>query len=372
MALPMVMKRPGALATQAGFWLAVVILVGACADQGTHAATSATPTSSTTPVSAGLTCEMPFISSSDFVNSGQSFYGRSQGTAGFLKLTDGSFRADPNGALVQDAGPQYQYRTVAQPVLPGDPNGNRWWDPSANRWLPVPSPQIAPDGTSYVYNIGPEVHVVTVATGADRLIFEQPSGVAPIWLVYRGDGILMTINNQYKGGGGSVITVPAEQVGVWRLDPGGAAPQRIDTQPLAGFIGAGTYLWQVENETLVRYDLASTRRDSWFFDAGRGMQLLAIDPAGNPIVWTYGLAPGQVQQGLLEIWVISGHNDAKQFYSETYGGVPHIYGINTQDGPLAVDRHGVWFGSTMGLYLLDTTGFHKVADAPGIPVGLCR
>jgi hypothetical protein len=317
-----------------------------------------------------LNCEIPFINSTEYVAGGQGFYGRAQGAAGFLKLPDGTFRADPNGALVQ--GSSAQYRTVASPTLPGDVYGDRWWDGPANRWLPVASSQIAPDGRSYVYGLGPEIHIVTVATASESIVFRQPSGAAPVWLVYRNDGIYLSVNNQYKGTGGSVQTLPADQVGVWRVDPGGAAPQRVLSQPIAGVMGNGTFVWAVDNETLTREDLASTRRDAWFSDQGRGMQILGVDPSGNPVVWTYGQAAGQLQLGLLEIWSVNAPNAATELYSETYAPLPKIYGVNVQEGPLAVDRHGVWFGASTGLYLYDPTGFHKVAEMPGIPVGPCR
>jgi hypothetical protein len=375
--------------------LTAAVLVGACSGQGTHAAASssattiataspsraASPAASTTPVVASLTCEIPFVSSSEFVSSGRQMYDLEQGTPGFLKLPEGSFRPDPNGAMT--VGSNGRYHTVVKPILPGDSNSGLWWDGPANRWLAVPSLQVSPDGTSYVYNLGPEVHQVTVATGADRLLFRQPSGLPPVnlfglasRLVYRGDGVYLSVNDHYKGPGGSILPVPAGQIGLWRLDPGGAAPQRLLTQSVGGssfmvtdMVGHHTVLWTVENlRTLVRYDLASTRKDAWFSDPGRLMDILGVDPTGNPIVWTF-------EGGLTKIWLVSGPNAGNTFYSETYAypsGGPTIYGVNLYGFPLAVDRHGVWFGASTGLFLYDATGFHKVADVPGIPVGPCQ
>lgn len=304
-------------------------------------------------------------------------YTTAQGTAGFLKLPEGTFRADPNGGLAQDSGGRY--RTVAAPTLPGELDGDRWWDGQANRWLPVPSLQVAPDGTSFVYDLGPEVHLVTVATGADRVLFRQPSGLPPVnlstganRLVYRNEGIYLTVSDQYKGPGGSVLSVPADQVGLWRLDPGGAAPRRLLTQSVgeSGYMvtdmsGDGIVLWTVENGALVLYDLANSSKDAWFSDPGRAMQLLGVDPTGNPIVWTFS-------GGQLKIWRVSGPNAADAFYSETYTGVPTIYGSAAQFGPLPADSHGVWLGATTGLFLYDASGLHKVAPTPGIPAGPCR
>jgi hypothetical protein len=124
---------------------------------------------------------------------------------------------------------------------------------------------------------------------------------------------------------------------------------------VSGFLESGAIVWDVNNDMLVREDIASGTVDSWFSDPGRGMQLLAVDGA---IVWTYGPAPGAVQGGLLKVWRIGvgAPNAGQQIYSETYTGVPSLYGVNSHRGPMALDSHGVWFGSTTGLYLLDKGG----------------
>jgi hypothetical protein len=343
--------------------VASVVLVAGCGQASLTTSPPASPSQASvnrTPTPAqSPTCEIAFVSSD---SSGQRIYSTDQGAAGFLTLPTGTFRPDPNGAMTQTS--TGQYRTVAAPILQGGVDPDRWWDRPANRWLPVSNQQIAPDRASYVYEFGPEVHLVVIATGADRLLFRQPSGLPPIWLAYRGDGIYLSVNDNYKGPGGSVRTVPADQVGVWQLDPGGAAPRRLLTHPVAGFMSDPAIVWTVENDALVRFDLASGEKNAWFSDPGRGLQILAIDPAGKPIVWTYA-------DGLLKIWRVDGTSVAHGFYSERYTGVPSIYGSNAQHGPLAADSHGVWFGATTGLFLYDVTGLHKVADSPGIPVGPC-
>lgn len=228
--------------------------------------------------------------------------------------------------------------------------------------------------------LGPEVHLVTVATGADRLIYRQPSGFPPAnyssphLLAFQGDAIYVSVDTFYKTPGGGSSQVPVDQAGVWRIDPGGAAPRRLLTDGIDGILGAGGVIWSVEHDhtsprkdTLVRYDLASARKDSWFTDADSGMELLGLDRDGRPIVWTYD------NQGHIKIWLVSGPEAAKDFYSETYAHYVSIYaGNNREFGYLAADSHGVWFGSTNGLYLYDASGMRKVADKPGIPLGQCR
>lgn len=270
---------------------------------------------------------------------------------------------------------QDTYRTVATPVLSGqvDTAPDRWWDALAQRWLPVANEQIAPDGASYVYRQGPEIHLVTVASGMDRIVFRQASGFTPVWLVYRAGALYFSVNDAYKGPAGSIRSVPPDQVGLWQLDPAvGGSPHRLRPSPVDGLMDGGTTVWRVTNDTLVRDDIGSGRTESWLSDPGRGMQLLGADPAGDPIIWTFGPVPGASQGGLLKVWQVTGPSAASLIYSETYSGVPSIYGANAERGPLAVDSHGVWFGATSGLYLLDRGGFRKVAAAPGIPVGACQ
>ena len=341
--------------------------VPAAAATGSPASASA----SQNPAASSLACEIPFVSSSEITNRGDRIYSTGQGTAGFLKLPEGTFRPDPNGAVVLLPD---QYHTVATPVLTGqyDTAPDRWWDDAAQRWLPVANQQIAPDGASYVYRLGPEIHLVTVATGADRVMFRQPSGFVAVWLVYRPDAVYFSINDNYKGGGGSIKSPPPDQVGLWKIDAAGGRVHRLVSSPVAGLMAGETTVWSVDNDSLVQKDVVSGKTDSWFSDPGRGMQLLGMDPVGNPLVWTYGAAPGAAQGGLLKMWRITGPNAALSFYSETYGGVPSVLGVNSQRGPVAVDSHGAWFGATTGLYLLDAGGFHRVAQAAGIPVGPCQ
>jgi hypothetical protein len=54
-----------------------------------------------------------------------------------------------------------------------------------------------------------------------------------------------------------------------------------------------------------------------------------------------------------------------------------LYSSSTQEGPLAavslIDSHGVWFGSSSGLWLLQPDGkIVKVTEAPVFPLGDCR
>lgn len=329
---------------------------------------SPSPTTSTV-----MLCELPFVAAS------QRIYETGDGTAGFLKLPGGTFRADPAGSMSQ--APSGQYFVGAAPALPGAFfTPQRSWDATVKRWVPVPPQQVSADGTSYVYQVGPDVHLVVVATGTDKVIYRQPSGFPPTnWsgpqlLTFVAGGVYFSVDAAYKGSGGSAITVPADQVGLWRIDPASGQSRRVLSVSAVGLITTdGTALWTIFEDnassptgTLVRYDLSSGRADQWYSVSGSGMDLLGLDPAGNLIVWTYDY------QGGLKIWRVSPPNGAAAIDSETYSGnVPYYGGNQFEFGPLVTDEHGVWFGSTNGVFIYHQSGLNKVADAAGIPVGQC-
>jgi len=325
---------------------------------------------------------MPFIAAS------QRIYETGEGTAGFLKLPEGTFRADANGTLTQASSGQYFLGS--SPALPGTFfTGYRTWNPTAKRWLPVPAQQVATDGATYVYQAGPDVHLVTVATGADKVIYHQPSDMPPInlaglWLLAYVDGVVyLSVNSVYKGPGGSLQSIPPDQVGVWRIDPAVRPPSRVlttggsvsgGTRGVIGLIANdGKALWAVEDDssspptgTLMRYDLGTAQVARWFSVAGDGMDLLGFDSGGNAIVWTYDY------QGGLRIWIVSAPDTANAIDSETYSGnVPFYAGNNSEFGSLVTDSYGVWFGSISGLFLYNQAGFRKVVPATGIPIGQC-
>ncbi|MGA8921766.1 MAG: hypothetical protein WB682_01360 [Candidatus Dormiibacterota bacterium] len=319
------------------------------------------------------TCEMPFVAAS------QRMYSTGDGSAGFLKLPEGSFRADPDGSITQALSGQYF--VGRSPALPGAFfTGNRSWDVAAKRWLPVPAEQVAADSASYIYQVGPDEHLVMVGTGTDKVIYHQPSGMPPAnWagtqlLAYIDGSVYLSVHSTYGGEGGSVQSIPPDQVGVWRIDVAGGPPTRLLTFALDGLItNDGTKLWTIEDNnadpptgSLVTYELKTAQATQWFSVPNSGMDLLGFDTNGNAIVWTYDY------QGDLKIWIVSAPNAVVAIDSETYSGnVPFYSGNHLEFGSLVSDRHGTWFGSVNGLYLYDQSGLHKVAEESGIPVGQC-
>lgn len=280
-----------------------------------------------------------------------------------------------------EQAPSGQYFIGSKPSLPGAFfTPHRSWDAIAKRWLPVPAEQVAADGASYVYQVGPDVHLVTVATGSDKLIYHQPSGLPPAnlegpeTLAYVDGIVYVTVASSYKGAGGSVQQTPPDQAGLWRIDPAGGAPTRLSTVAIYGLVTVdGTRLLAIEDDnaspptgSLVVYDFKTLHATPWFSVPGSGMDVLGYDTQGHPIIWTYDYNGG------LKIWIVSAPSIASEIDSEAYtGNVPFYAGNGLEFGALVSDRHGIWFGSVNGLFLYEQSGLRKVADETGIPVGPC-
>jgi hypothetical protein len=237
--------------------------------------------------------------------------------------------------------------------------------------VPVGLSSISPDGKTYVYLASDGLHRVDVATGADTLIYGRPQGVlGGQVLAYQADGVYIVFPSAVKNGSGGGITNPSDQVGVWRIDDTSGTAIRIRPSDLVGSMAAGA-LWITSvtgaalDATLVRIDLHTGEQTVWFTEPGRMIQFLGVDVSGSPIVWTFA-------DGHLEIWHITGPNQATNLYSLDYTGAPHIFGPEMQQGLLVADQNGVWFGASDGLYLYDSAGFRQVAVTSGIPAGPCR
>jgi hypothetical protein len=316
-------------------------------------ATSAqAPSPSPTPQ---IACELPYLTTN----------GRSPFTAvGFLKLPGDVFSPDPTaGSALPPGGVQ------ASPV-PGAGATQPWWDAQAMRWVPVDLSSVSPDGQSYVYLSADGLHRVLVATGADQLVYRRPQGVLGGQVLGYQSDVYIVFPSGVKDGAGGVITNPPNQVGVWRIDLAAKTGTRIRSSDIVGSMASGA-LWITPvsgnqlGDSLDRIDLGTGNQTVWFSDPGRTIQFLGVDNAGLPIVWTFA-------NGHLEIWRVAAPNQATNFYSIDYAGVPAIFGPEMQQGLLVADEHGVWFGASDGLYIYDAAGFRKIATTSGIPSGPCQ
>jgi len=93
--------------------------------------------------------------------------------AGFVTFPAATLKPDPSAALEVADSSQPIYRTVAQPHLYGR-GGAMFYDRARSRWVPAPREAVSTDGARYAYATGDpnaqKLHVVEVATGADRVI----------------------------------------------------------------------------------------------------------------------------------------------------------------------------------------------------------
>src|SRR5690348_1211726 len=133
----------------------------------TQTASPLTPPSSS-PASVALSCRLPITWN---VNTGQGYVRK----AGFLRFPDRSVTEDPSA-----------------------PVGSWFFDRAFSRWVPVLREAVSNDGLRYAYTTGSafqntagSVHVVDIASGADRTIY---SGNTVYRVVYFApEGIYLTL-----------------------------------------------------------------------------------------------------------------------------------------------------------------------------------
>jgi hypothetical protein len=194
-----------------GVQLAVLVtglaLLAACGGAGSEAGPRATastiasnPPESSPSISLSPTASSsPAASSAIRLNCQLAVYQVGRQKTGFIHFPSGNFVEDPAGAMVAvppptDRGAIALRRTVKEPQLQGP--GGPFYSWSAARWLPVEREAVSPDGLRYTYAepywstasypSGSRVHVVNVATGLDRVIYD----VAPYTVIdFASEGI---------------------------------------------------------------------------------------------------------------------------------------------------------------------------------------
>src|ERR1700687_4566942 len=239
-------------------------------------------------------------------------------------------------------------------------------------WLRVGRPMLAPDGKRYAYwTANPsldEIHVVDVATGADRVVYSGP--ILFIVLSFESDAIYVVhaINPKQgafellfrlePAGGGTPTLVPGSdrhmyQFG-WVLISDGAA-WGIDV-----LVQGNVYTYSI-----LRLDLATARVTQWLL----GPQ--------DDLVWPLGTdaAHRLYVQGVRqhELWRLAAPVRADQ--------LPNPGPIRLGDsvggpGGFVSDSQGVWFGGRGSVWLYSNAGVPKqfVVGLPGSdtwPAGPC-
>lgn len=300
-----------------------------------------TPGTSLIPISpVGFDCRLPFVQQ----------VGAGKWQAGFLTLPPGNFEADPSSP----------------------PPG--YYDVAVSKWIPVGRNAVAPDGLHYAVMSGgspsqtpgpPRLHIVAAATGVERVIDlalpdSQPYGVED----YAADGICIG-----SGWEGAVF-------GHWRVDPASGRIAALGSGELLLDDGTG-HAWRsavdprdpqparsamsgepLPNE-IVRRDLNTGTDEVWFFYPGFSLAIAGKFVGGGLLVWA-------------EADTSSHPNASHEYWLVSAPGHSQLFGYIDFGGQTMADSHGIWMGSSNGLYLFTLDGgVRRVSDRPGDPENGC-
>jgi hypothetical protein len=255
-----------------------------------------------------------------------------------------------------------------------------------SRWLPVGITAVSPDSAHYAYSEFVDspfrhsrVHVVDVATRVDRVVYSQTS---------QDHGFYVVLDYQAAGVYVGDVGPSGESInGLWRLDPKTQSVQMLapisEPGSRQGFylIGAGgawygdvapgdapPHLGIAPMDRLLRFDLTTRARLPWFRRQGMEVEGLGFDGAGRPIVRAAKMSDPSTSTSQ-ELWLVTAPGVANQFYSGPGSTSPAF--LSLVGAPLA-DDHGLWFGTSAGIYLYTPDGkFQKVSSAVGEVAGRC-
>jgi hypothetical protein len=271
----------------------------------------------------------------------------------------GTLKSDPTAAVeVVDAN-QSIYRTAAQPHLYGRGRAI-FYDRARSRWVPAPREAVSADGARYAFTAGDanaqKLHVVEVATGAERVIDLAGFPLIALVLDFAAAGIYLT--SGYEG----------PPVDLWMVDLGTSGLRKVaDVHGVAAL--SGSFLWLSTQEgpppenayfptdSAVRYNPASRQRVIWFQRPGAGqVWVRGFDHQGAPVVSVTPPWPNTQAA----IWVVP------------QPGVEQLI----DDGRLGLnvgvaDAHGLWLDNSWGLFLYTGGKLTRVADGSGRAVGSC-
>ena len=239
---------------------------------------------------------------------------------------------------------------------------------SARRWLPVFPSQIAPGGAYYTYNEvsgQPEVervHVVDLATGADRVVAQGGDDTGYEAFDVEADGIYVSRPNN------GPTTLP----GLWRMDPRTGAVTRLDATHVWRFVNGDYAYTSVPNpadpvveqggeapDTLLRLDLRSGTLVQLYRVRGAFADVLGFDWTHRPIVIV-----GGTQVGLA---ILTGPSTAQPIpVGEAKLTFDHV------DRSLVADSDGFWFTADQGVFRYTSGGgIRQVWGRPARIAGAC-
>ena len=269
---------------------------------------------------------------------------------GFISFPSGSYAADPGGSI-KSKGFGLAY------------------DRGYKRWLPVDWRHVSDDGTQYAYVTYSDtvpspgaysvIHIVNVATGADRVVTRSGQYVIND---YAGIGVYLSAWIPGRDG-------PGPQIG-WVLDPStGGVRELPGGQKYGYWVGSGAG-WRTDYNPadptvhqgmtgpnrLTRVDLASGTEATWLYREGADwVQVLGFDKEGHPIVSS---GTGQAVAVLL----LTDATHRSQLFSAT----------GFMNGAIS-DSHGIWFNNESATYLYTaSSGLREVASTGGQIAGGCH
>jgi hypothetical protein len=277
--------------------------------------------------------------------------------AGFVTFPAGILKPDPTATLEIVDSNQSIYRTASQPQLYGR-GGAVFYDRARSRWVPARREAVSADGARYAYSSGDvntqKLHVVEVATGADRVLDLAGFPFIALVLDFATAGIYLT--SGYEG----------PPSGLWLVDLNTGSYRKVaDVRGVTAL--SGGFLWLSTQEgqppenayfpsdSAIRYDPASGQRAIWFQRPGSGQVWVAgFDAQGAPVV---NVAPAG-QGTVWATWLVR------------QPGVGQLI----DDGGLSVgasDAHGLWLDNSSGLFLYAGGKLTRVAGGSGHAVGKC-
>ncbi len=253
-------------------------------------------------------------------------------SGGFVTIPGGSFTLAPE--TVSDRPPEQV---------------SGWtYSTKVSSWLPVRPEAVSPDGSRYAWieylsNRDQRVHVVDAATNKDSVLVATGDLDFPQW---QPDGIYLDhhlIGTDYgRGlvrldpvtGESTEVSVPdVGKSGGWVVHAGGAWLADWHPGPMIS-LDRGA-------DRLRRYDLATGRVDTWFYDSSRGVELQGFDSADHPVVGLEDWGSGQPR------------NPRLLTLTQPNVGTTLWAADGVFDMSVRPDAHGLWFLSiTQGIWLL--------------------
>ena len=362
--------------------LLVLVILSACGPPAktgpagpSASISSATAAASASSPQASLACRLPLA---DYEHSAD--YSTGSLKAGFVTFPGAALTIDPNGAFEGPAA-NGLVKSAVQPYLYGEA-GRATFTRRYGRWLPAAVAAVSPDSSHYAYAesyndaTGPRsrIHVVDAASAADRVVYDR--GFYAV-IDYETDGIYLF----------SVGYADAPNSGLWRLDPQARSLTTIVPQDRTiDYVGGGA-AWYGDlapgdqappsmtnpmaraffKDRVVRLDLKSRVASPWFRRPGKDVRAIGVDGLGHPIV-TVSSPTDAGTSTSEELWLVTGRDLGTQLYAGPGSNSPDFVQFGT---PLA-DSHGLWFGSSKGVFLYTPDAkLQMVSTAVGEVAGRC-